>query len=483
MVRFIPTLWKGRTTHDFRTWNPSTPSMTTRLAAAITITLLFGGMLYFALSGSSTLDAQTQGFVCPTVTPTPTPTPEEGAPTPTPTPPPDGAIPAFPMSFSGTASVAGNPIPDCTYLFAMVGESMSGFRPIVDGKYNNLTIGAKERSADGQPITFHLSEDVVAAETFTYIYFPGPPDPPSQAFKTGIVLTFPHLVTPSPTPSPVPEDTPTAVAPVVPTPTPVVPTMTPVIVEPTNTPTPLTAQPAIYSGPLTIAGLATIPPGSVLTARIGTAYESLPAAIVGQSYQNLVIAPGSSSFIGQPIEFFLNGFKSVSLDTFESGARKSDFEVIFIGYPTPTAEPTPTPEPTPLPTAEPATNTPVPTLTPTPTPTPQPTDTPVQPPPTATATPSPTPTATLRPTRTPIPTLPPTNTPAASAAPPTPTVIEIVVTATPGAPAAPTPEAEGGFCSFAGPVPLSTGIGSLLMLFAPVGLLYGARRVRKRNLL
>ena len=451
---------------------PSTPPMTTRLAAAITVALLFGGMLYFALSDSSTLDAQ--GVVCPTVTPTPTPTPEEGAPTPTATPPPDGAIPAFPMSFSGTASVAGNPIPDCTYLFAMVGESMSGFRPIVDGKYNNLTIGAKNRSADGQLITFHLSEDVIAAERQTYIYFPGPPDPPSQAFKTGIVLTFPHLVTPSPTP--LPEDTPTPVAPVVASPSPVVATMPPVVVEPTNTPTPLTAQPAIYSGPLTIAGLATIPPGSVLTARIGTAYESLPAAIVGQGYQNLVIAPGSSSFIGQPIEFFLNGFKSVSLDTFESGARKTDFEIIFIGYPTPTAKPTSTPEQTPTPTAAPAVNTP--------TPTPTPTDTPVPPTPTATVTPppTPTPTATLRPTRTPPPTLPPTREPDERTEPSSPTVIEVVVTATPGPTEIPTPEPEGGFCSFAGPVPLSSGVGSLLMLFAPVGLLYGVRRVRKDRL-
>ena len=451
--------------------------MTTRLAAAITAAILFGGMLYFALSDSSTLDAQTQGSVCPTVTPTPTPTPEEeGAPTPTATPPPDGAIPAFPMSFSGTASVAGNPIPDCTYLFAMVGESMSGFRPIVDGKYNNLTIGARNRAADGQPITFHLSEDVVAAETFTYTYFPGPPDPPSQAFKTGIVLTFPHLVTPSPTP--LPEDTPTP-------PAPVVATVPPIVVEPTNTPTPLTADPAIYSGNLTIAGLATIPPGSILTARIGTGYESLPAAIVGQGYQNLVIAPGSSSFIGQPIEFFLNDFKSVSLDTFESGARKPDFEIIFIGYPTPTVEPTSTPESTPTPTAEPAVNTPTPTPTltptPTPTPTPRPTDTPT-PPPTATATPPPTATATLRPTRTPPPTLPPTPPPDERATPPSPTVIEVVVTATPGPTEIPIPEPEGGLCSFAGPVPLSTGIGSLLMLFAPVGLLYGVRRVRRDRL-
>ena len=35
--------------------------MTTRLAAAITAAVLFGGMLYFTLSDSPALDAQTQG--------------------------------------------------------------------------------------------------------------------------------------------------------------------------------------------------------------------------------------------------------------------------------------------------------------------------------------------------------------------------------------------------------------------------------------
>ena len=90
--------------------------MTIKLAAAITMAILFGGVVYFALSGSPTIDAQTQGAVCSTPTPTPTPTLEAGLPTPTPTPPPGGSIPAFPMSFSGTATVAGSPIPDCTFV-------------------------------------------------------------------------------------------------------------------------------------------------------------------------------------------------------------------------------------------------------------------------------------------------------------------------------------------------------------------------------
>lgn len=420
-----------------------------------------------ALSPSTMLDAQTQGVVCPTITPTPTPTIEAGVPTPTPTPPPAGSVPAFPLIFSGTATVAGNPIPDCTFLYARVGEVVSGFVPIVDGRYSGVTIGARDRLADGRPVTFHLSEDVVAAETRPYVYLQGPPARPQDFIFDDFALTFPHLVTPSP----IPEDT---LTPVVddasPTPVvPVIPPTAPPTATPTATPTPLTARPAIYSGPITIAGLPTIPPGSVLTARIGTDYESLPAAIVGQGYQSLVIAPQSSRFIGQPIEFFLNGFKSVSIDTFESGARKADFEIVFIGFPTPTLEPTPTPEPT---------NTPVPTPTPVlPTSTPAPPATA-----TATATPPPSPTATLIPTRTPRPTLAPTSTPG-PAAPPTPSrVVEtIVVTATPEPTDVPEPEPAGGFCSFAGPVPLSAGIGTLLMLFTPVGLLYGAGRVRNRK--
>ncbi len=436
--------------------------MTTRLAAAITAAILCGGMLYFTFSGSPTLDAQTQGVVCATPTPTPTPTVQPGVLTPTPTPPPSGAFPAFPMVFSGSATVAGNPIPDCTFLYARIGEAVSVLVPVIDGKFNALAIGALSQSDGSLPVTFHLSEDVVAEETHPYFYTQFPPSPPSLMFKTGITLTFPHLVTPSPTPAPA------------------VPPTPPPTEQPTSTPTPLTADPAIYSGPLTIAGLAAVPPDSVLIARIGSSYESLPAAIVGQTYQSLVIAPPNSSFVGQPVEFFLNEFKSVSIDLFESGARKTAFEIIFIGYPTPTPEPTPTPTPTPTPdpTSTP-TPTPIPELTSTPTPTPiPPTHTPVPTAtPTATATPSPIPTATLRPTRTPIPALIPANTPDPDASAPTAFVTR-VVTATPEP--SPTPSG-GGFCSSAAPVPLSAGIGSLLMLFAPVGLLYGAHHARRNR--
>ena len=215
--------------------------MTTRLAAAITAAVLFGGMLYFTLSGSSTLDAQTQGVVCATPTPTPTPTPAGEVPTPEP-PAPGGAIPAFPMSFSGSATVAGNPIPDCTFVYATIGEAVSSLVPVVDGKYNGLTIGVIDQSDADLPVTFHLSEDTVAEETQPYFYTQAPPEPPSLSFKRGIVLTFPHLVTPSPTPvdTPKPSGPPSPTS-VLPPPT-AEPTMPPPTMTPTSTPTPLTAD-------------------------------------------------------------------------------------------------------------------------------------------------------------------------------------------------------------------------------------------------
>ena len=50
-----------------------------------------------------------------------------------------------------------------------------------------------------------------------------------------------------------------------------------------------------------VAG-AEIPTNAVLTAKIGD-YTSSPAIISGDSFQNLVISPGNSTFIDKPIIF------------------------------------------------------------------------------------------------------------------------------------------------------------------------------------
>ncbi|MDE2688299.1 MAG: hypothetical protein OXI16_12500 [Chloroflexota bacterium] len=151
------------------------------------------------------------------------------------------------------------------------------------------------------------------------------------------------------------------------------------------------------------------------------------------------------------------------------------------GRPQPTATPTPIATATPTPTAT-ATATATPTITPTPTNTPIPTETPT---PTATATHTPTATPTETPTMTPTPTdtpVPaatathtpmPTDTPepTATPVPPTQTPVIIVVTATPDADA---PTAGG--CNSVGAVPVGTGMASLLLLLAPVGVAFAARR-------
>ena len=137
------------------------------------------------------------------------------------------------------------------------------------------------------------------------------------------------------------------------------------------------------------------------------------------------------------------------------------------GRPQPTATPTPIATDTPTPTAT-ATATATPTITPTPTETATPT---------STATPTQTPTMTPTPTDTPVPTATATHTPE----PPTqtPQAVAVVVTATPG------PDADapsGGGCNLVGGVPLGAATVNLLLMVAPVSIIGGIHRWRKKNL-
>ena len=431
------------------------------VALSITAAIVAAGSLYFALSAPPTL-AQT-ATVCAAPTSTPTPTPVPNAPTATPLPATAGTIPLFPMIFSGGATVDGAAIPDCTFIYAKVGDRVSGFVPVVDGAYRNLAIYAEDSSALNQTVTFHLAEDVVAAETALYFFTQSPPDPPTQSIKTGFNLTFPHLVTPTATPT----STSVPMGPATATPLPSADTATP-------TPTPLTAEPAVYlGGPIIVAG-GLVPEGAQLVARVGD-YTSLPAVISGQTYVSLVVAPGSSSFIGQSVEFYLNGVKAANTDTFESGALRPGFAITFLDFPTP-VPPTATPVP-PTATPVPPTETPVPPDTPTPVP---PTATPVPPD-------TPTPTPTLRPTRTPIPTRTPVPTPEPPTSTPAPpaTATPEPPTSTPAPTATATPEPSGGFisCNRTGDddaTPTPAAAANLLLLAAPLGAAYAARRFRRR---
>ena len=150
------------------------------------------------------------------------------------------------------------------------------------------------------------------------------------------------------------------------------------------------------------------------------------------------------------------------------------------GRPQPTATPTPLPTNTPTPTLTP-TATSTPTITPTPTQTATATNTPI---PTETPTATQSPTMTPTPTESPVPeqtatyTAVPTDTPlpTETPVPPTQTPVVIVVTATPSADAP-----AGGGCNSVGPIPAGTAAANLMLVFAPLTVIGGARLVRRRR--
>ena len=371
--------------------------------------------------------------------------------------------PPAPTVYSGTATAGGAPVPDgyriVARVVANVGTYQSAPVTVRGGRYGSLTVSPPGVAFSGRPVTFHLG-DVQAMETGAY-RSAGRPE-----IKTGFNLTFPSVPEPTPTPPPVP---------------------------PTPTVKPVQALPGVFSGTIVVAG-GTVPAEAVLVAKIGS-YESLPASIQGESYRNLVVDPGDTSALGQPVEFFLNGVKSRNDVSYESGMQRHDFDLVFTGLPTPTptvtpVPPTATPEPTATPTQVPPTPTPQPTATPPPLPTATPVPT-ATPEPTATATPAPTatpeptmapptpaPTATPVPTATPAPTA--TSEPAvAPPTPPPPAPTEAAAVPTPE----PTPEPEGGgFCSAtSSDTPLRAGLGNLLFLLAPLALVLGRKGLLLRR--
>ena len=232
----------------------------------------------------------------------------------------------------------------------------------------------------------------------------------------------------------------------------------------TLTPTPVPVLPATYSGTIVVAGQA-VTPDMVLVIRVGD-YQSPPAAILDNGeFVNLVILTDDEDLIGAPVEFFLNEEASTppAIGVFEPGARQV-VDLVFGEFP-----PTETPVPT---------STPLPTATPEPTATPVPTETPLPPtatvvpptlaagPPTATAVP---PTATPEPTVTPE----PTNTPVPPTATPVPVVAEI--------PEDEEEEGGNGICSSTSGLPFEQSAANMLVLFAPVVMLGGAKYIRRRR--
>ena len=357
-------------------------------------------------------------------------------------------IPPAPAIYSGTATAGGAPVPVGHSIVARIGSYESlPIEVVITGRYDALSVGPLDAALIGQTVTFHL-DGVQADQTDTF-----------RAGTDNLTfnLTFVGLPTPTPTLTPTPTQTPTV------------------------TPTPQVALPSVYSGQLVVAGAA-VPEGAVLVARLD-GYESLPAVIDGDEYKALVINPGDFTLIGGTIQFFLNGVASSITDLYTSGSFNTDFGLVFVGVPT--ATPTPVPA-TPTATSVPPTSILTPTRTPLPS---TATAVPLQP----TATPEPgapaTPTATSAPTAAAPPPLPPTPTrapPPPAAATETPTVTppapqSVAAAVAPAATATATPEPEGGGgCgSTLGHGPAMAGVGNLLLLVAPLGLIVGYRRLRR----
>ena len=330
-------------------------------------------------------------------------------------------VPPIPAVYSGTVMGAGVPVPDGLKITARIDDYQSQSATVKGGRYEALTVAPPDLNKyKGRPVTFHL-DGIQANETDTF---------QSGKVDLSFALSFPKVPTPTPTPSPTPTITPT-------------PTLTPV-----PTATPIVAEPAIYGGPITVAG-GSVPEGAVLIARLGD-YESAPALVQGDRYQNLVVNPRDINLLGKTIMFFLNGVESETTRLYQSGTFDQDLRLVFVGIPSPTpteVPPTSTQTPPVALTASPTSVLPTPVL--------------------AQATVTPTP----RPTMTPTP------------LPPTPTFTSVVITATPppavvtAVETTPVGPSGRGCSSSYGKVGPVEGMGNLLVLVAPVVLIAGYRRL------
>ena len=350
-------------------------------------------------------------------------------------------LPQMPDVYSGTAKLSnGANMPDGTKIIAKVLEYQSAHVEVLDGKYLSLVVTplearflSKINASNECSLTTKVVENYSASNcvTFHAVIYDGSGETIIDSVQASEVrpytgfniensfnLTFDRIPTIPPTPTPIP---PTA------TPTPV------------PTATPLAAQPAILSGTIIVAG-SVVPADAELIAIVGD-YTSAPAFIIGDEFKNLVIDPVDPRYLELEIIFLLNGIPSSVTVPFESGARNKELELIFTGLPTPTAVVT-TDEVEPEPT-----NTPVP-----PTPMPEPTPTPM---------PEPTPTP-----------VPPTATPIATSS-------EMLMEEEPTV----VPQEEFfGTCSAPDQesAPIAQSVANGLLILAPLGLVWGYRRFRKK---
>ena len=266
------------------------------------------------------------------------------------------SLPPWPSIYSGDITVGGVVPEDGALVTAKIGDYTSQSVAVSNGRYAGLAVGAPDSTYFGKPITFHLNDLVVAAETDVF------------QLNTWIVvnssfdLTFPAYPTPTPTPTGVPTATPTA---------------TPV---PSPTPTPEIPSVMIITGVVDVLNGEPVDlEGASVVARVGSYFSE--AAILtlstahGRSFlefEDLVVDPRDYKYAGGAVVFFVDGIPATSNPTIYESAGRLDL-AISVSLPEVSADApinlTPTPPATPSPTAvaPPILQPALPTVTPTPT--------------------------------------------------------------------------------------------------------------------
>jgi len=335
-----------------------------------------------------------------------------------------GALPPWPVIYSGSVTLGGEPAPDGLWVVGLMEGYTSVPLQVENGRIAGLAIGGPDTSYFNKIITFQLRADpgqtegaVTAEETDVFMRYLTP------TLKKDFDLTFPNFPTPTPFPTATPTVTP-------------IPTSTPVA-----TATPTAVGTVVYNG-MVVASGGTLVDGSMLTARVGD-YESNPVAVVGGSYISLIVDLDDAALTGETVRFFLNDSEARTTAIYEAGPTIRNVDLIFTDLPMV--------EPTPMPTAAVE----IPAATPKPIAA------------VATVAPVPASVSEVVPTNTPI----PTQIPA-----PTPEPVVVVVTATPAIEAETN---ESGGCMAGSDINPLTGTANVLAMIGPLLLLVAFRGYRR----
>ncbi len=155
-------------------------------------------------------------------------------------------------------------------------------------------------------------------------------------------------------------------------------TPTPTPIPPTPTPTPVIIQPSFISGEIVSGNSGEYAGAGLKLYAVINDYTSQTVEIEEGLYK-IVIDPKYDYYVGEEIEFILEGIKALTTHKFVAGEFNKEVNLIFPSIPATPVPPTPTPiPPTPKPSVPEPTRTPVPavvekiivevTSTPTPTP-------------------------------------------------------------------------------------------------------------------